>query len=112
MSNLFQTLELEAFRKGITPRTKESRDWFRKKAQQMQRINRNQLMQEDEIKLRNRFGVGNMYMFFYDPKTKDTLPYYDAFPLVIPIEPAEGGFYGLNLHYLPPVLRAKFLDAL
>jgi hypothetical protein len=112
MSNLFKTLELEAFRKGITPRTEESRDWFRQKAQQMRRINRNQLMQEEEIKLRNRFGVGNMYMFFYDPKTKDTLPYYDAFPLVIPIEPAPGGFYGLNLHYLPPILRAKFLDAL
>jgi hypothetical protein len=112
MSNLFQKLELEAFRAGINPRTQQSRDWFRKKAQQMRRVNRNQLMQEDEIKLRNRFGVGNMYMFFYDPKTKDKLPYYDAFPLVIPVEPAEGGFYGLNLHYLPPILRAKFLDSL
>jgi len=112
MSNLFQKLELEAFRAGINPRTKESRDWFRKKAQQMRRVNRNQLMQEEEILLRNRFGVGNMYMFFYDPKTKDTLPYYDAFPLVIPVEPAEKGFYGINLHYLPPVLRAKFLDSL
>ena len=28
------------------------------------------------------------------------------------VGPAEGGFYGLNLHYLPPVLRAKMLDAL
>ena len=26
--------------------------------------------------------------------------------------PADGGFMGLNLHYLPPILRAKFLDAL
>ena len=112
MSNLFQKLELEAFRAGINPRTQQSRDWFRKKAQQMRRVNRNQLMQEEEIILRNRFGVGNMYMFFYDPKTKDTLPYYDAFPLVIPVEPAEKGFYGINLHYLPPVLRAKFLDSL
>ena len=112
MSNLFQKLELEAFRAGINPRTQQSRDWFRKKAQQMRRVNRNQLMQEEEILLRNRFGVGNMYMFFYDPKTKDTLPYYDAFPLVIPVEPAEKGFYGINLHYLPPVLRAKFLDSL
>ena len=51
-------------------------------------------------------------MFFYDPKTKDTLPYYDYFPLVIVVGPAKGGFYGLNLHYLPPVLRAKMLDAL
>ena len=27
-SNLFQRLEIEAFRAGITPRTKESREWF------------------------------------------------------------------------------------
>jgi hypothetical protein len=32
--------------------------------------------------------------------------------LVIVLKPAEGGFLGLNLHYLPPVLRAKFLDSL
>ena len=51
-------------------------------------------------------------MFFYDPKTKDTLPYYDTFPLVVVVGPAEKGFYGLNLHYLPPILRAKMLDAL
>lgn len=112
MANLFQTLELEAFRKGITPRTQESRNWFRRKAQQLRRVNRRDLMQAEEVSLRNQFGIGNMYMFYYDPKTKDTLPYYDGFPLVIPVEPAEGGFYGLNLHYLPPVLRAKFLDSL
>ena len=28
------------------------------------------------------------------------------------IEPAPGGFYGLNLHYLNPRVRAKFLDEL
>lgn len=112
MANLFQKLELEAFRAGITPRTQESRDWFRRKAQQLRRVNRNELLRSEEVSLRNRFGVGNMYMFFYDPKTKETLPYYDGFPLVIPVEPAEGGFYGMNLHYLPPVLRAKFLDSL
>ena len=112
MSNLFQTLELEAFRKGITPRTKESRDWFRKKAQSIRRVNRNQIMKEDEVELSARFEPGAMAMFFYDPKTKDKLPYYDAFPLVIVVDSAEGGFYGLNLHYLPPMLRAKFLDGL
>ena len=53
-----------------------------------------------------------MQMFFYDPKTKDTLPYYDRFPLVVVVGPAEKGFYGLNLHYLPPILRAKMLDSL
>ena len=112
MSNLFQTLEFEAFRAGITPRTQASRDWFRKKAQSMRRVNRNQLMREEPIQLSNRQIVGSMYMFFYNPKLKEELPYYDSFPLVIVIGPAKGGFLGMNLHYLPPVLRAKFLDSL
>lgn len=112
MSNLFYKLEMEAFRAGITPRTRESREWFRKKAAAMRSPNRNALMKEEPIDLQTDGIVGNMYMFFYDPKTKDKLPYYDTFPLVIVVGPAEGGFYGINLHYLPPILRAKFLDSL
>jgi hypothetical protein len=112
MSNIFNRLEIQAFRAGITPRTKESRAWFQKKAKNLRSINREELMKEDPLKRRNESVVGNMYMFFYDPKHKKTLPYYDTFPLVIVIGPAKGGFLGLNLHYLPPILRAKFLDAL
>jgi len=112
MSNLFNKLELEAFKAGITPRTRESREWFRRRVQNMRRINRNALMREEPVELTNREIVGSMYMFFYDPKGKKELPYYDSFPLVIVIKPAEGGFLGLNLHYLPPILRAKFLDSL
>ena len=115
MSNLFQQLEIEAFRAGITPRTKQSIEWFRKKAATLTGVSRLALMQEDEIDLKTRpktAPFGEMYMFFYDAKYKDVLPYYDAFPLVIMMGPAAGGFYGMNLHYLPPVLRAKALDAL
>lgn len=112
MSNLFQRLELEAFRKGITPRTQESREWFRKRAQRLTRVNRTALMKEGELERQSKTVVGNMYMFFYDPKTKDKLPFYDTFPLIFVVGPAEGGFYGLNLHYLPPILRAKMLDEL
>jgi hypothetical protein len=112
MSNLFKNLELEAFRAGITPRTAESREWFRKRVANMRRVNRNALMKEDPVQLSSRRILGSMQMFFYDPKHKDTLPYYDSFPLAIVLGPAEGGFLGLNLHYLPPVLRAKFLDSL
>jgi hypothetical protein len=114
MSSLFAKLEYEAFRAGINPRTKEAQDWFRKKAQQMRRVNRMDLLQDDQVKLANRQNplIGSMNMFFYDPKTKDTLPFYDRFPLAIIVGPAEKGFYGLNLHYLPPILRAKMLDAL
>lgn len=54
--------------------------------------------------------IGGMFHFIYDAKHKDTLPYFDKFPLVIPIEKYPDGFLGLNLHYLPPILRAKLLD--
>ena len=47
MSNIFQNLEIEAFRKGITPRTKESMEWFRKRAQQLRRLNPQKVMQAD-----------------------------------------------------------------
>ena len=112
MSNIFQKLELAAFRNQITPRTKESREWFMKKAQTMRGINRDELMKEEPLKRGARRIIGSMQMFFYDPKYKETLPYYDRFPLAIIVKPAKGGFLGLNLHYLPPILRAQFLDAL
>ena len=112
MSNLFQTVEQEAFRAGIQPRTRESRAWFRRKVQNMRNINRRELMREDPIQSRAKSVSGSMYMFFYDAKHRQTLPYWDSFPLIIAVGPAEKGFYGMNLHYLPIPLRAKFLDAL
>lgn len=109
--NLFQKVEFEAFRAGITPRTRESRAWFRKRVQNM-RVNRRELMASDPIEERSRSASGSMYMFFYDAKHRDTLPYWDAFPLIVAVGPAPKGFYGMNLHYLPIPLRAKFLDEL
>lgn len=56
--------------------------------------------------------IGGMFHFVYDPKFKMVLPVWDKYPLVVPIEIYSDGFLGLNLHYLPPTLRAKLLDAL
>lgn len=60
----------------------------------------------------DHFTPGGMYLFRYDPKHKDTLPYYDTLPLVLPFSPAPGGFLGINLHYLPYGLRFKLMGAL
>jgi hypothetical protein len=51
-------------------------------------------------------------MFYYNPKHKATLPYYDRVPLIFPINKAKGGFLGINFHYLPFKLRAKLMDSL
>ena len=107
---LFDRLEREAFRGGIQARTRESMRWFRTRVSQIKGVSRQELLRDAVSRKRQIFG--EMMMFMYDPKHKKTLPYYDRFPLCIPVEPAKGGFYGLNLHYLPHSLRAQFLDAL
>ena len=112
MASLFDTLQANAQRAGISPRTRESKNWFRKKVNELGDVRPQKLLKDDALDPTSREIAGNMYMYFYDPKHKATLPYYDRFPLTIMVEPAPGGFYGLNLHYLAPGVRAKFLDEL
>jgi hypothetical protein len=61
---------------------------------------------------RQTFGVGGMYFYSYDAKTKDTLPIWDRFPLTIILKTEGSGFTGLNLHYLPVDSRMLFLEKL
>jgi len=109
---VFDKLLATGIRSGQVPaRTKAARSWFRDSAASMARVSRQGLV-SDKDRLRSSVLIGGMYMFFYDPKYKKTLPYYDRFPLVVVIERYKDGFLGLNLHYLPPVARAKLMDAL
>ena len=65
--------------------------------------------------LRQRNGqidIGKMAFFVYDPKHKKTLDYYDRYPLIIVIDIYKDGWLGINLHYLPPALRATLLGRL
>ena len=67
---------------------------------------------KEDFRKRNRFQVGGMYYFYYDPKTKDKLDYYDRFPLILVLDIHSDGFMGLNLHYLPIKYRIALLDKL
>lgn len=55
---------------------------------------------------------GQLVCYTYDPKTKDKLPYYDNFPMVLPFAVSPTHFTGLNIHYLPPKIRAQLLNKL
>lgn len=93
---------------------KKSQAWF---AQQVtllarKRITPNQVVNNNPANNKSVITPGKLYMFFYDPKTKDTLPYYDKFPLVFPFAATPDGFIGLNLHYLPHKLRFTLMDRL
>jgi hypothetical protein len=97
----------------LKTRAKVSKNWFLNKAKGLfGPIDRRELMKTPPIQERLKVVSGRMYMFYYDPRHKKTLPYYDRFPVIIMVEEAPGGFYGLNLHYLPPLLRARLLDKL
>jgi hypothetical protein len=117
-AKLFDEILATGIRAGQLPgRTQDARKWYRAKAGEIskRKAEGTRLVRTAEntrLKAKSRFRIGSMYMFVYDPKHKETLPYYDRFPLVIPIGPAQGGFLGINFHYLPPVLRAKLMDAL
>jgi hypothetical protein len=110
VASLFDKLESEAFRKGIQARTKEAEVWFAKNVKKLGKLGPT-VLKDDRLK-KTRIRAGDMVMYTYDPKLKKTLPYYDTFPLAIIVGKAPGGFHALNLHYLPPKVRAIFLDKL
>lgn len=110
--SFFTNLAAKAFRAGITPRTDASRKWFQGEVRNIRNVNRRKLLKDPALEPRNRARMGSMYMYFYNPKHESTLPYYDLFPLTIMVQPVPGGFHGLNVHYLPPALRARLFDSL
>jgi len=118
MASLFDTLQAGASRSQIRLNSDDAKKWFRKSVKALGKVSPQKVLKDEALSkatvadLGKATAVGSMYMYFYDPKHKATLPYYDKFPLTIVVGAAPGGFYGLNLHYLSPVVRARFLDKL
>lgn len=90
----------------------KSKTWFQQQALLLARKRINPKKAFNEQRVTSKIVPGKLYMFFYDPKLKDKLPYYDRFPLVFPYKKTENGFMGLNLHYLPYYQRVMLLDKL
>jgi hypothetical protein len=102
-------------RNGLTApeRTKASQKWFSEKVKSLKgNINAMQMLKDPHFIKATKFRPGFMYHFLYDAKNQDTLPYWDRFPLIVAVGPAQGGFYGINMHYIEPMLRARLLDRL
>jgi hypothetical protein len=93
--------------------SKDSITWFKEKIAEIKRpaaIIRD--IAQEQSRRTNQLNLGRLYCFAYDPKTKDDLPYYDRFPMVLTLERYNDGFLGLNLHYLPLQYRIAFLGKL
>jgi hypothetical protein len=98
----------------IAAKIKDAENWFRSKVGELggkfTKNSREALIKRFEEM--DQPTIGSIVLFFYDPKHKLTLPYYDRFPMSILISPTKEGFAGLNMHYLEPILRARLFDAL
>lgn len=87
----------------------DARDWI---GQNVRTVQQSRVINAPNERRSRTPPFGGMCMFLYDAKTKDKLPYWDRFPLVIPIGSAPGGFLGMNLHYISPIARARLFDAM
>lgn len=106
LTQQFNSAQLQAM-------SRESYKWLIKKVAELRGVSSiaSQISKERE-RTTNRFKVGGLYYFYYDPKTKTDLPYYDKFPLVLVLSAKSDSFLGLNLHYLPLRYRVAFMDKL
>ena len=103
MASIFDTIRQAAGDRDL------SINWYKKKVADLSnRISAARLMRDNKLKKAPTFN--KLHFFRYDPKLKATLPYYDTFPLVMPIQSAKGGFLGINFHYLPIPLRMWLLE--
>jgi hypothetical protein len=112
---IFDNILIQGARQGIIPaRTVAAREWYRSAAGKLMSNITPGVFEKrtDEARKVSSMEFGYMYAFKYDPKMKKELPYYDTFPLIFPVRMDSDGFLGINFHYLPPVLRAKLMNAL
>lgn len=116
MAYIFEQIAQNAAAARINARSmQEAREWYMTEARKVSNISGNRLMGEDPALLTNYLNqdsIGKMYMFYYDAKYKDELPYWDRFPLIFVLEVRADRFWGVNLHYLPPLYRARLMNAL
>jgi hypothetical protein len=99
----------------IKTAVKKSSAWFEQQVLLIRKqpsVTPKKLMKQGEGPTTGTIKPGNLYMFFYEAKHRETLPYFDRFPLVFPYEKTPDGFMGLNMHYLPYKMRVQLLDKL
>lgn len=115
MAKLFTEILDEAAKRGFTnTRAVDATNWLRETSQKVVEADANpvKVISDTKSKLVSSPEIGKLYLFNYNPKTKDRLPYYDRFPLIFPFNMNSDGFHGINMHYLPYTYRAKLMDAL
>ena len=113
MESILTTLTEQHSASNLQRLSRQSMSWFTKKITELKNpVSMVKGIAREKSRYVRSFIKGRLYFFLYDPKTKNELPYYDRFPLVLVLEKYDDGFLGLNLHYLPVKYRILFLRKL
>ena len=102
---------------------RRSAQWFQDKIKGLKGGLRNQFSSTNAAKfyreaetkvnpnlLKRRAELGDLFCYYYNPKYRATLPYYDMFPMIMLLSAEKATFLGINFHYLRPKWRAILLD--
>lgn len=113
---IIQAIESQAKDKNLfRAKNLQALEWHRQKLQTAFANNKTSigdLYAQAQPKKISPIFPGWFCTFLYSPKGKETLPYYDRFPLTLILDIKPDGFLGLNFHYLRPIDRAYFMDHL
>ena len=92
-------------------RSEEALRWYQEQMRSV-RLSAREFMRTAPLDKTRRILTGRFYTYFYQPKYRDILPYYDIFPVTLIIDSDSNSFSGLNFHYLAPRYRVLLLKEL
>jgi len=113
----------DAVRSGtVGKEVKRSAKWFQDKIKGLKGTVKNRFSSTNAAKFyresekindavfKRRVSLGDLFCYYYNPKYRKTLPYYDMFPMIMLLSAEKETFLGINFHYLRPKWRAILQD--
>jgi hypothetical protein len=107
--NLREKFEEFKSKKGVDAMSKEALNWFYDYTNKFAK-SASFTKTASAGKMTFKPVPGKFYLYRYDPKTKDTMEYYDSMPLVLITDVTADGWYGINFHYMPPAARLAIME--
>ena len=103
----------EDYNESFESLSKKSLFWF---VRQRLSLKRNPRVSFSRLKAHQDLGKwtmrplpGNLYLARYQPLQKNTLPFWDEYPLVLVLKSDNKYVQGVNMHYMHPQARFKYL---
>tara|TARA_B100002019_G_C21228684_1_gene578829 strand:+ start:800 stop:1477 length:678 start_codon:yes stop_codon:yes gene_type:complete len=88
----------------------KSYSWYKSQVRKLGTVTPRSYMKDASMV--NTIKPGGMYLFRYLPYEREYLKIWDQFPLLLPFRKWGEYFIGINLHYMPYLIRYRLLQDL